>query len=457
MKFDFNDRKVKRIAKSAWVDFLSNQKQYHSDMRKVPNVSALDLLSYGVKVLPHVYLYPKERTQEALESFVQSIFKIEQIKNNCSLETVYICTKRELETELSFSYESDLKRDFEEVLESLFDRIRSHIASYDFYFPLKGISLIDVPKVKLGSVTILRFDREIMGEVLAQCKREDDYENITEFTEKNFLGRTCITCKCSGDNTLSKKLAERKIRETINYLRCLLCVLFHDRVYENSFRINVVFESYIDSNQVLARRHPCGSMSAHWDETRTPSQEFPMDLERLAELSEKFYLDKFVEILDNDKPTELEGCALTAIYWLGQAQDEFDYDISFFKFWTSLECIFSHSKVKESKVKETTTAILAKSIPLLFAYGGYHFIRKEDIGDVKKTVKRLYDKRSKIVHTGLRENVSENELSEICKYSVWALLGLMQLISDGCINFESLDTRIDNWNKMSQTSHPNLS
>lgn len=447
MEFSFDDRKSKRIAKNAWVSFLTNQRKYYSDVRKVPNISSIDLFTYGVKVSPHVYLYPKEETKKALDSFVKSIFEIERIKSQCSSDTIYACTKHELETELSSACKSDSLRDFEDVLESLFSRISSEIASYDFYFPLEGIKLIDVQEAELGSVRILKFDRKTMEGVLDQCKKEDYYESYLEFAEKNLLDRTCIMCRCSGDYTFSKDLAELRARGVINYLRCLLCVLFYDLIYDNSFRISNIYESYIDSNQVLARRHPCGSMSAHWDETRRPSQDFPLNLERLAELKEKFYLNKFIEILDKDKHTELEGCVLTSMYWLGQAQDEFDYDVSFFKFWTSLECIFSQNK------DERIVSILARSIPLLLVYGGYHFISREEIDDTEKTIKRLYDKRSKIVHTGLRKKVSKDELSEICKYSAWTLLSLMQLVSSGCIDCASLNAHIDSWYKVSQTSN----
>jgi hypothetical protein len=62
----------------------------------------------------------------------------------------------------------------------------------------------------------------------------------------------------------------------------------------------------------------------------------------LQELEEKGFLNEFAEIINGNQNnrTKLEGCILSAIYWAGEAQNEYDWDIAFLKFWTALEVYF---------------------------------------------------------------------------------------------------------------------
>jgi hypothetical protein len=196
-----------------------------------------------------------------------------------------------------------------------------------------------------------------------------------------------------------------------------------------------VSETYVDKNEILVREVTSGNLSFHWDSTRTPIENFPINKERVDELKEKLYLDTIVRILNSDSQTELEGCVLTAMYWCGEAQNEFDWDVAFLKYWTALECIFSYHK-------EDITNSLKRGISYLAAFSDYQFIKPNEINQVSTLISNLYDKRSKIVHRGLRNSVNEVELTEICKYASWTVLSLMSLISIGYENISQLDEQI---------------
>jgi len=111
-----------------------------------------------------------------------------------------------------------------------------------------------------------------------------------------------------------------------------------------------------------------------------------------------------------------------------KAQNEFDYDVAFLKYWTALEAVtFKPTDISEA---------LSTNVATLLAFGGYDFIKIEDIEDTKRLLKKLYDKRSDVVHEGMREKVSPLDLSDICKYSTWIVLSLLNLRR---LNYENLE------------------
>ena len=65
-------------------------------------------------------------------------------------------------------------------------------------------------------------------------------------------------------------------------------------------------------------------------------------------------------------------------------------------------------------------------------------INPNDVDNIHKNLKKLYDKRSKIVHVGNYENILPQELSEICKYSSWAVLTYLGLRSLGYKNMNQV-------------------
>ncbi|WNZ43599.1 HEPN domain-containing protein [Leptolyngbya boryana CZ1] len=423
MIFNFNDTKSKRKAKYVWEKVLLKLSNYFNDPKEIIKVPFAEIATYKLEIASGAYLYPKERAKEEIRNLANIIYQIPEIKRCCSFGTVYKSVKHELQSELSFVLEENSLRDFETVIESLFCKIRSSMKTYDFYFSLEGIELTKVSIIDFGSIQILKFDREQMNKVLRENNQADNAIH-TEFVSKNFLDKVCIKCRCSGDFETSKKLAELKARETINYFRYMICLLFHKRIHENLLKINVVSETYVDENQILAREVTSGNLLLQWDSTRKTSEDFPIDRERVDELKDKLYFDIIVKILNSDSRTELEGCLLTAMYWSGEAQNEFDWDIAFLKYWTALECIFSCSK-------EDITSSLARGISTLAAFSEYQFVKPDEINQIFKAVSNLYDKRSKIVHRGLRNSVNEVELVEVCKYTSWTILSLMRLISIG--------------------------
>lgn len=82
---------------------------------------------------------------------------------------------------------------------------------------------------------------------------------------------------------------------------------------------------------------------------------------------------------------------------------------------------------------------------MLLALGGYRFIEINDVEKIFKAVKRLYNKRGRIVHRGIYGNVTPLELSEICKYAVSCVLTCIGLRTQG---YETLKQIKDETNRL---------
>lgn len=124
---------------------------------------------------------------------------------------------------------------------------------------------------------------------------------------------------------------------------------------------------------------------------------------------------------------------------IGEAQNETDLDVSFLKYWTAPECIFTGT--------EQPTHALAKGVATLNAFSGYEFIRIEDAKEVYKNMTKLYDKRSDIIHRGMNylanQVINEADISRICKYTAWSILNLFHLRSIGYTSMREVSNQIN--------------
>lgn len=193
-------------------------------------------------------------------------------------------------------------------------------------------------------------------------------------------------------------------------------------------------ESYSDGEISLSRNRHSNIVTHRVGRGQRFLQKLVIDEEKLKRLASGGFLRDFISIAGTSSPTELELLILTAIHWIGEAQSEFDLDIAFVKYWIALECIFTREKDDE----KGPTKALSEGIPKLSAYSHYKFIEVADIESISAKVLKLYDKRSNIIHRGMRhieeegQGVSPSDVSQVCKYTVWSIFSLFDL---RCLNY----------------------
>ncbi|MBD3882184.1 hypothetical protein IFO70_10475 [Phormidium tenue FACHB-886] len=394
-----------------------------------------------------------ENAIAAFKEVINRIYDAPGLKEVISRGTVYMLLTRELEVEI-FNREKDLqnKREFASTLESIQRSINEKISYFDFFFVVEGMELKDLEKISCGKVEIFIFNQQLRDQMVAAHLGADGLQDsqalafTQNFFDENFLNRVCVRSTAYGESDIARKRAYRQARELINYFRFTLCIFIHERVFEHLVKINISFEAYSNDEKTLTRRGKDNAVILGFGLGREPLQDFSIDRNRLENFSSNGFLDDFTAIINASSRTQLEGCILTAIHWIGEAQNEFDLDVSFLKYWTALECMFT--------VSNNPTGDLAKGIATLKLFSAYEFTSVEDAKEVYEDVKELYTKRSNIIHRGLNyladQVINETDISKICRYTAWSILNLFHLRAAGHTNMrevgDQINTLHEQWN-----------
>jgi hypothetical protein len=381
----------------------------------------------------------------AFKEVFNRIYEAPELKGVASYKTVYAALKKELEVEISNrNIDSTNKRDFISAFESIQNSIDDKISDFDFFFVIEGLELKDLDKINCGKVEILSFNQVLCDQMIAAFFRDTISQNseVLAFKQefyKNFLNSLCIRSTAYGDSDTAYKKAYRQARELINYFRYIICLYWHDRASGKLLKINLSFEAFSNSERTLIRRIKDNVIILSSGRGRKPLHKFPIDNNQLKNLSFDGFLEDFSAIINASSQTDLDGCILSAIYWIGEAQNEADLDVSFLKYWTALECIFTGT--------EQPTHALAKGVATLNTFSGYEFIKIEDAKEVYRNMIKLYDKRSAIIHHGMNylanQVINEADISMICKYTAWSILSLFHLRSDDYTSMQEVGDRIN--------------
>jgi hypothetical protein len=388
-----------------------------------------------IKVEPYEYCYFNEKAKACLRDFSDTTYEIPEIKNSVSYNTIYHTTISFVERAVSEQVKQKIKADPEKDVMSLIQSLLNARASFEFYRVVEGIKLEDVDSLIMGDVEYFNYSEAREKEL--QKYRKGNNENgffdqtIVPFIEKHFLNRVCVKAVAIGDQRKAEEISIKKIKQGLNILRFVICLLRPETMHDHRLKINLLSESYNISESTMHLNLCDNTISLSFGKTRKPFDLLPINVSLLENLKQNYFLSDLFAMLTSEKRSELDENILTSIYWIGEAQNDFLSESAFIKCWTALETIFS---MDEDGITET----IGRGIPILLAFGGYQFIKLDDLEEVHKKVKRLYRKRSKVVHRGLYETVSPLELVEVCKYAVWSVMTCLGLRTMGYVNLEQI-------------------
>jgi hypothetical protein len=438
MEFKFVEPNIERQLNLTW-NTLIKRKNYcvaanNNDLEKSFKCPHLNINS-------SIWMF----NQESIEKFrkfldiiyYKTIYINNKIEEIATYNTIYKTIKKELEIEIINLNQGIKKREFKNVLGDIYTSLSEEIKHFDFFFILEGLELKDINDISFGNINIVRFDENLKNDFYKKSSRVSlSYAaDIKKYIEDYFLNKVVIRCSAFGDSDKAEKIVRLKSKELINYLRYLICVWAHDRISENMIKINIASEAYTQTEYFIIREFSQDITAFVRSSGRRHLQNFTIDETLLLTLQEKAYLNDMQTFFNNRDINELEGCIITAIYWTGEAQNEFDRDIAFLKYWTALEVIFSNKK-------EHITHALCKGISITLAFSNYHFIDVSEILNIYKRISQLYDRRSKIIHTGLRESITQLEISEICKYTSYVILSLFDFRNQGYTELKAIGKEI---------------
>ena len=439
MEFKFVEPKIEKTINQTW-NTLIKPKNYciastFEDLAK-------SFKSPHLKINSQIWMFNDELIKKMREFtdifYFKTIYINKKTEEIATYDTIWKSIKIELELEISNINQGIEKRNFKDVITAIFFRMSEQIKEIDFFFILDGLELQEINQISFGNIKIVKFDENSMNDFYENnIEINPSYaENLKKYIADNFLNKVVMICSAFGDSDKAEKIVRSKSKELINYLRYAICVMAHDRISDNMIKINIAAEAYTQTEYVLRREVANNTTASIRGRGRRSLEKLTINKNLLNNLEEKVFLNEFKSFLNKEQIGELEGSIITAIYWAGEAQNEFDLDIAFLKYWTALEAIFSNEK-------EKITHALCKGISITLAFSRYHFIEVSETLTIYKRISYLYDKRSKIIHSGFRQSITAQELSEICKYTSHIILSLFDFKNMGYTELKQIGRDIE--------------
>lgn len=381
-------------------------------------------LFYTTKIkIDDIEHYFTNELNKNFRKFINTIYYNSKIAEHFCFDTIYKTVLSELEKTIN---SRETKNTLEFHLTAISHLLNEELAKRVFYFLLNGLKLKSSEHLILDDVAIFNFEESHLPNIIENRipdSEDDDFEkHISEFVKKNFFGETCIRVPCFGDCEKAEQIARSKARLVLNYFRFLFCVVHYERVHENSIKISMQSETFGQGESFFYQSEPKGSICLSSGIGRRNRQDFELDEQFLKECKEDIFFNDFFGFAFKKEKTEVERIITTAIYWIGEAQADFDKESSFLKYWIALESIFTSKK-------EGITEALCKGVSIILAFSSYRFIKIHTIDETYKRVSKLYELRGNIVHRGSYQEIKETELIEMCKLSWQTVLCFFDLRS----------------------------
>jgi len=430
------------------IKFRMNDSEIHLLLDKKEDVFRININSQ-----PY---FLKDEHKHILEAIIREILSLYNERNNersniVSPDTVSNSINQVIESEMIARKQSSEynKKSFDNILLTELEQvIENEITSFEFFSIVEGIEIKNMETISCGNVELFVFEKKHCDEFTnifhanKILKDSEKFQETQKYFHENFLGKVCMKSTAYGDERTATKKSYRQMREVINFFRYIICLRIHERASENIVKINILSETYKETDISLIKRNKDNQLSLSWGRGRKSRQKFCIDKNQMGDIS--FPLEGFSQIISSDSPrTEVEESILRAIYWIGEAQNEFDLDIAFIKYWTAIECMFN----QEPEI----TKSLAKGVTISVIFSCYQHIQDannvDDANLIYTKIIKLYDKRSDIIHGGkthlTQQVIDEHDISEICKYAAWSISQMFYLRSGGYVTRDQIKKEID--------------
>ena len=419
------DPKTMRTMKRLWLQLI-DLKNYDIPRTFEDYKAMKDLFSKPKLVINQQELFLKDSKIKLLRDFTQKLYDMQELKAIVSYNCIYHNILKGMQNE--FVKELDeIETSFDENLQLIINGVLSEVGSYEFYWVLGGIELKGINSINFGNVEIFNFTQEMseqfnLNESTSAVKFYE--EGLQPHIQKNFINQVCAKCKIVGEKRQAEDFARQQIQVAINFFRFMICFEYWEYIYQNVLKVN--FQEYMPGQRGAGIHFDLNKkdFAIAYSSNRSIHEKYSITDEKLKLYNDQFLYQDMKEIFFKKGKTEWESSILTAMYWCGEAQEEWVAEFAYLKFWTAIETLFAPSTNKVTK------EVLSGSTVLL-TYGLYNFSAEKEFWTLHSELNRLYDKRSRIVHSGLSGAITPDELGKICKYTSWLILNSVFLRDKG--------------------------
>lgn len=409
-------KKAKIKLKGLWKTLVCNQQylipESVEDFNKLGPIPDFQLGSY--------FVYAKPGAKRSLQEFTELLRK-ELGPNIYSCTTIYATVRDEV---IGY-FSGNIDKPFDWYIERIVNSIKATSHRHQHLWQIFGLKLHEIEQFSHGPWQIVSFTKS-MAEELAKKDAGDKgwQQRVEDFLNKYYSNKTCIIVESYGDHECSKKNAEVIARHVVNTLRYFICI--HAGEGSLSRQIGI-------SLRTPCRQHT-GSFSINVDAAKSRKEygfdhyryDYTLSSENLIIIKESHYANLIWGLIEKSKLTELEGSIVSAITWLGDAQQDNSDLIAYTKYWISLEAIST------GHIQERLIARLKTTLPALIGVVSKAIPSKSE-------VERAYELRCEIVHGRSRVVPETKHINQIATWTYQCVAACIYLLSLGYTSREQIE------------------
>jgi hypothetical protein len=317
----------------------------------------------------------------------------------------------------------------DEVVQAIAERVMPEITEHTFIVPLFGIKLDGVDSFTLGSMTILRMSMDVLD--LASVEHEHvDVSQLLELN-KHYLWLRGTT---SGTPSVALQKFSEQATLTVGMLAISAASMYERGA--TGFRIGVVMTpeeasgrsvwfSWCESNR---------SLTTHYAYPR--GQPFPVNIALEDESDMVRMITRAFVILHARERTQLEEAIAKAVYWYSDAHRDTVLVMKLVKYWSCVEAFFSLEN------EEITHAVSA-GLTSILVFGGFGFVPPSEYSALRKRIIDLYSLRSRAVHRGSHEHITERDVAQLSQWVAWMIISMVALVELGYRNLNEVKQQTD--------------
>lgn len=327
----------------------------------------------------------------------------------------------------------------DEVLQSINEQITQEIDNHTFIVPIRGLELDGLDSFAIGALTIFRMSVD----EFASAGVKHDHADVPRLLELNKN-----TLWLRGTMRGTEKVALRKFSHQATLTAGMLAITAA-AMYEggaSSFRIGIVLspEEVIGRSIWFSWSEQVRSLTTHYELPR--GQFFPLNASLMDESDLSRIIRRGFAILHTVNRTQLEDAIARSVYWFSDAHRDSLPVMQLIKYWSCVEAFFSF---KEEEITHAVSSGLAS----LLAFGGFKFVPVAEYSTIKKKISTLYKHRSRAVHRGSHQHVTERDLAQFSQWVAWMIICMVVLVEQGYTTLEQVKEQTDRLDGLASREH----
>ena len=335
--------------------------------------------------------------------------------------------RRVVEMWLSDGFEPNFT---DEVVQAIASLVAQEIDDFTFVVPLFGIELDGMDSFAVGVMTVLNMSVNVL-DLAGVDHKHADVPHLLELN-KNYLW---LKGSAIGTASVARQKFFEQASLTVGML-AITAVSMYEWGIARDFRIGIVMspEEAIGRSVWFSWHEKDRSLTTHYESSR--EQRLPVNKALGDESDMVRIINRAFAIIRASDKTALEEAIARAIYWYSDAHRDPVLVMKLIKFWSCVEAFFSFEN-------EHITHAVSSGLASILVFGDFGFVPESEYNSLKQKIKNLYGLRSKAVHRGSHQHISEHDIAQFSQWVAWMIISMVALVERGYTTLDEVKTQTD--------------